>query len=209
MTKLSAIDIANYFLILIKREDGDSITHLKLQKLLYFAQKLSLGVSNKLLFSEEMMAWPYGPVTLSVYHEFKVFNNNAIPLPPEMDFDIYDQYTKNIVYKTHLKYGEHSASYLLNLSHEDSAWKKAYISTDRIIEYSVIAQDNKAVDVKTEIILSENDNKYLVEMEDEWRMNYDCGEPSEDITERLIEDLNLLDIKIQNKIRQLSLDKRW
>ena len=30
------------------------------------------------------------------------------------------------------------------------------------------------------------------DIEDEWWMNYDCGEPSEDVNERLIKDIRLL-----------------
>jgi len=37
-TNLTALDVANYLLILVDREAVDSINHLRLQKLLYFTQ---------------------------------------------------------------------------------------------------------------------------------------------------------------------------
>lgn len=72
-----AIDVAKYFLLLnqrlsdnIKKEDSDNrfeitpdvITHLKMQKLVYYAQGIHLCYTNKPLFDEEIQAWPHGPV---------------------------------------------------------------------------------------------------------------------------------------------------
>jgi uncharacterized phage-associated protein len=39
---LSCFDVANYFFVLVDREAGDTITQLKLQKLIYFAQGVML-----------------------------------------------------------------------------------------------------------------------------------------------------------------------
>jgi len=36
--KVSVNDVANYFLKILERDSGSSITHLKLQKLVYYAQ---------------------------------------------------------------------------------------------------------------------------------------------------------------------------
>ena len=99
--KLSTIDIANYLLVLVDRKAGDAITHLKLQKLLYFAQGISLALRGIRLFEGPLKAWEHGPVSSSVYSCYKVFEKNAIPPPPEMDFDIYDKDTKYLLYKVY------------------------------------------------------------------------------------------------------------
>lgn len=57
-----AEDIANYFinLSLEQKIDDDlpeGITHLKLQKILYFAQAAYLSLYDKPLFEEEIYAW--------------------------------------------------------------------------------------------------------------------------------------------------------
>ena len=47
------------------------ITNLKLQKLLYYVQAISLQVFEKLAFKEKIMAWSYGPVVNEVYQKYK------------------------------------------------------------------------------------------------------------------------------------------
>lgn len=53
-------------------------TNLRLQKQLYIAQVLSLGLRNKPLFSEELRAWKYGPVSPMVYNRLKIFGSHYI-----------------------------------------------------------------------------------------------------------------------------------
>ena len=51
--------------------DNKNITHLKLQKLLYFAQGLCLGKYGEKLYDEKIEAWRHGPVCPTVYQKFK------------------------------------------------------------------------------------------------------------------------------------------
>lgn len=193
MNKLSAIDIANYFLVLVNRKEGDAMTHLKLQKLLYFAQGTSLALNGILLFDEPLKAWPHGPVSSSVYSKYKVFENNSIPQPPEIDFDIYNNDIKYLIYKVYKEYGEHSASYLRNISHSHTAWKRAfYENADKIIDYSDVKLDFTKSNLILDLTISNSDRQIIDDVEDEWWMSYDCGEPSEDISEYLIEQMYLL-----------------
>lgn len=56
------------------------VTNLRLQKLLYIAQVLSLGLRDgKHLFNAEIHAWKYGPVVPEVYRRFKIFGASPIP----------------------------------------------------------------------------------------------------------------------------------
>src|SRR5258708_4115865 len=75
----SALDVANWFLAAMDRGAGDSITHLKLQKLVYYAQAWSLALRNKPLFDEDFVAWTHGPVVKSVWRRFKGYGLDAIP----------------------------------------------------------------------------------------------------------------------------------
>lgn len=193
MKKITALDIANYFLILLDRDEGDSITHLKLQKLIYFAQGISISLTDKLLFDEPMIALQHGPVSSSVYNIFKVFGNNTIPQPPEMDFDIYDHSVKNLIYKVYNIYGEHTASHLRNLSHEHSSWVKAFNTQERTINYKEVKNDfiknNHSIE---NLDVSGIDKQSIIDAEDRWWMSYDCGVPSENITERLVRNMELM-----------------
>ncbi|MCC8462499.1 MAG: hypothetical protein LN546_04970 [Rickettsia endosymbiont of Ecitomorpha arachnoides] len=49
---LSCFNVVQYFLILVDRELGDTITQLKLQKLIYFAQGSHLALFDEPLFKE-------------------------------------------------------------------------------------------------------------------------------------------------------------
>lgn len=93
MGKYSAKDIANWFLWKNKVEQLENeteyddkyevyegLSHLKLQKLLYFAQGLSLAINNEPLFSDKIYAWTHGPVVKEVYDKFKKYGRNDIEL---------------------------------------------------------------------------------------------------------------------------------
>lgn len=66
MPNLTAKDVANYFLAQVDEECGDSISNLKLQKLLYYTQGFHLAMTGKLLFDEPIVNWQHGPVVESL-----------------------------------------------------------------------------------------------------------------------------------------------
>lgn len=62
--------VADYF-IRLANEVGSSMTNLRLQKLVYYAQAWSLALRNKALFAEDFEAWVHGPVLRSLWDEHK------------------------------------------------------------------------------------------------------------------------------------------
>lgn len=92
----SALDIANWFVWYnqvqkmehTNEEDSydvyEGLTHLKIQKLLYFAEGVCLATFNKQLFKEKIYAWPHGPVVKDVYE--KLCENGS----KEIEFKITD-----------------------------------------------------------------------------------------------------------------------
>jgi uncharacterized phage-associated protein len=58
---MPACSVAKYFVSLVDEEAGDSISNLKLQKLLYYAQGAHLALHNTPLFPEAIEAWTRGP----------------------------------------------------------------------------------------------------------------------------------------------------
>lgn len=86
----SAKDIALWFLLKnnaeIKEHEAtndeyevyEGITHLKLQKLIYYAQGISLALHDKPLFYEKILAWTHGPVVREVYDEYCYNGRNVI-----------------------------------------------------------------------------------------------------------------------------------
>ena len=82
MTQLSAFDVSEYILKGFSTPDeGDIISNIKLQKLLYYAQGIHLVKHDKPLFKEKIHYHPYGPVVQEVYEKYRRHNGKAIPLP--------------------------------------------------------------------------------------------------------------------------------
>lgn len=84
MTKTSynPIDVANYIIWranLIQKQ----ITHVKLQKLIYYVVSKFAKDNNYLLINENIIKGQYGPIIKSVYHQFKLFGDQEITSPVE------------------------------------------------------------------------------------------------------------------------------
>ena len=65
-----AFDVAEYLLSKADATEND-MTHMKLQKLLYYCQGFSLVLLGHPLFPEVIEAWLHGPVVPVVYQAFK------------------------------------------------------------------------------------------------------------------------------------------
>ena len=119
----TALEVADWFRGAVDRGSGDSLTHLKLQKLVYYAQAWSLALLNRPLFEEELQAWAHGPVAISVWHAFKDHGWEALPAPEEMPE--FDDETTELLRDVHRSYGEHSAKKLEDLTHGEDPWLRA------------------------------------------------------------------------------------
>ncbi|MES2041447.1 MAG: type II toxin-antitoxin system antitoxin SocA domain-containing protein [Pseudomonadota bacterium] len=75
--RYSPKSIANYFLNLAAASN-QSISPMKLQKLVYYAHGWYAGYTSEPLIDEAVEAWQYGPVIPSLYHEFKRFGAGNI-----------------------------------------------------------------------------------------------------------------------------------
>jgi uncharacterized phage-associated protein len=124
---ISGHDIAKYFLVQTDEDAGDLISNLKLQKLLYYAQGFNLALYDEPLFPESIEAWTHGPVVPEVYHEYKDFGSNAIPIPSNVDFSKYDQQTRELLDEVYSVYGQFSAWKLRNMTHDEEPWKNATV----------------------------------------------------------------------------------
>jgi uncharacterized phage-associated protein len=122
----SVIDVANYILGISREtpedEEYDLISHMKLQKLVYFCQGFFLALYGRPLFSEPIEAWQHGPVCPTLYHLLK--NYGALPITPiiepeKIQLEEQEKYVINMVYDY---YGQYSASYLRKMTHREGPW---------------------------------------------------------------------------------------
>jgi len=115
-----ALDVAKWIVANIDREAGDSITHLKLQKLLYYVQAWSLTLHEEPMFDEDFQAWAHGPVVESVFHEYKQHQWDALP-PPDNVPKLKKADAQHVIDVLSL-YGNLSAKKLENMTHREDPW---------------------------------------------------------------------------------------
>lgn len=101
------------------------VDNLKLQKLMFYSQAVSLVQLGKVLFSDEIQAWPYGPVVPVIYHEYKTNGFAIINDELDSDFilDIDEMKSVDLVLGY---YGDMSGTQLINETHSEAPWIDAY-----------------------------------------------------------------------------------
>lgn len=118
----TALDVANWFLAATAKSAGDSITNLKLQKLVYYAQAYSLAFRGQPLFNESIEAWDHGPVAAPVYHRYKYCGRDPIPCDGVVigtEFDADEIEILDLVLQTQ---GHKSAWELRQQTHREKPW---------------------------------------------------------------------------------------
>ena len=122
---MKAMDVAKY-IVTKSTEIGYPVTNLKLQKLLYFTQGLSLSVFGKPAFNDEIEAWRYGPVVPSVYSTFSLYGALDISRKYD-DFQINDGDILSSALYVLIKFKETNAFELVDMTHEkDTPWYNIY-----------------------------------------------------------------------------------
>jgi len=126
-------DVANYILELSREdaEDGEYelISHMKLQKLVYFCQGFSLAFLDKPLFTEPIEAWEHGPVCPTLYHLLKGYGASPITSITDPQKIALDDNEKLLVKMVYDSYGQYSASKLRKITHEEGPWEKTRLSS--------------------------------------------------------------------------------
>ena len=133
-----AFDAAAYLLSKADIKEGDGMTHLKLQKLLYYCQGFALVLLKKPLFPNMIEAWPYGPVVVDVYHEFKCYEDGIIGNLGPGDMNALMDDEKSMIDDVYEVYGGYSASRLRSLTHSESPWIDAENKIDKTITHEAM-----------------------------------------------------------------------
>jgi len=116
-------DVANCFLKLDDTNDGEGISNLKLQKLVYYAQGFYCAIYDEPLFKDERMeAWTHGPVVPNLYHKYKEFGKNPIPSPKNFDESSLTENELEVIEEVFEVFGQFSAWKLRNMTHEEAPW---------------------------------------------------------------------------------------
>lgn len=114
-------------------ERGDTVSHKKLQKLLYYVEAWHLVNFDEPLLNEDFQAWVHGPVIPELYHQLKEFGfNNLVVIneeEPTVDKEIEAIIVKNaieqkveFIHSVLDTYGSLSSFELELLSHSEKPW---------------------------------------------------------------------------------------
>lgn len=157
MAHYPATTIANEFLR-HAAEDGESITHMKLQKLVYLAHGFYLAISGgDPLIKEKIRAWKYGPVINEMYAAFSKYGGEPVQKPYKtyavqdgkigfvaagLDDDDEDELANAVVHRVWSVYGNRSAIELSAMTHRPGSPYRTAVSQGRRVIPRQIILDN-------------------------------------------------------------------
>jgi uncharacterized phage-associated protein len=135
---MKAIELAHLITYLANKK-GDTVSHKKLQKLLYYVDGWHMVYFNFPIIDEDFEAWVHGPVIPSLYQELKEFGFNNIEITNGEDVSESIESQINSIIESNkihedqlelidtvmLKYGSLSSMELELLSHSEAPWLKA------------------------------------------------------------------------------------
>lgn len=130
------LDAARYLIFLSYGKNKNSLTPLKLQKILYLAQGWSYVWDNVAAFSDEFCAWQYGPVNERVYEAFKKYGRSEIPAE-EGASEVFDKSVAETLEAVWIEFGKMTAYDLVELTHRQKPWKVAYSQGIKITNRSI------------------------------------------------------------------------
>ena len=122
----TVMEVARYF-IAKGQINNIKITHLKIQKLVYYAQGLVLACTGDKLFNEEIQAWVYGPVCPALYQKLKQFASCSIHVanPEKVMLNNISDEKKNIIDEVWRIFGEYDEWKLVEFTHQEDPWLNA------------------------------------------------------------------------------------
>lgn len=132
--------VAEFFIQIANQSEDDQITNLKLNKLLYYAQGVHLARTGVPLFSEQISAWPLGPVVPSIYHRYKCCGKNPISMSDEVfDCSSFSEDELDAMLDVMREFGQYTGAKLVSLTHmQDTPWSVAHLAGKTTIESDAI-----------------------------------------------------------------------
>jgi len=137
----TSIAVANK-LLAIAESKGDTLTPLKLIKLVYLCHAWMLGIHGRHLLREPVEAWAFGPCVRELYRLVKDFRSGPVPSPLEVlnaEASFLDDKEKSLISDVYDKYAGFSGPQLSTLTHDaEGPWALTWAKYGR---NSVISND--------------------------------------------------------------------
>lgn len=120
--ELNIFNVSTFFLDIVDRDSGSTITPLKLQKILYYAQGYYLAMFDKPLFNEDFQAWAHGPVNPEIYEYYKKYGYGLIDSPEKDIVPEFEEVVVNFLYDIWNTFGIYDGKFLEELTHNEDPW---------------------------------------------------------------------------------------
>ncbi|MDC3414767.1 Panacea domain-containing protein [Terrihalobacillus insolitus] len=125
----SVFDVSKYFISLSIPGTDRAMTHLKLQKLVYYAHSwyVTLYDSLPLVEDDNIEAWIHGPVFPRLFREYKSRGYSEITFEEGLrgNIDNLDTEEQEIIDVIWDQYGAYSGKYLEEQTHQEGPWLNA------------------------------------------------------------------------------------
>ena len=129
LPQIGAVDLAKYILAV-----QGPMSHLKLQKLVYYVDAWHLVFHDRAIVPEDFKAWVHGPVCLSLWHaakDFSTLNGDITVKAARKDAIIKDMERRlskdqvALIRDVLKEYGNKPAHHLESLTHAELPWREA------------------------------------------------------------------------------------
>lgn len=131
----NVISVANELLRLASNSQGDLMTNLKLQKMLYYQQGFHLAYFGTPLFEEVIEAWKYGPVVPVAYRHYEHNGRNGIEPDKDLFLEFCNKEERNLFLRVYDIYSRYSAYGLMEMTHNESPWKDTPVGVGNVISH--------------------------------------------------------------------------
>jgi uncharacterized phage-associated protein len=129
----SALDVARYLVDLAAAEsEPDYLSHLRLQKLLYYVQGWSLALRHKPMFSSRIEAWAHGPVVRDLYPKFAGHGMKSLTPEDVGEAKSLTKEDRRFIAEVWEVYKDYSATSLRNMTHNEPPWIDARQGCDAV-----------------------------------------------------------------------------
>lgn len=121
-------DVANYIIQLANEQKDEDfnlsewITHLKLQKLLYFTQATFLSCLDRLAFANPIVAYKYWPVVEQIFQKYSPCGRDFLDVDKWWDENVLSEEDRKAIRRVWEIFWWYSSSRLVEMTHAHDPW---------------------------------------------------------------------------------------
>ena len=132
---MSSAFTVSKFILMYSHEKGQSMSVLRLQKVLYYVQAAFLINGRGPCFPEEIEAWDYGPTIPGMRNVFSVYGAGFIPVSGSMPPDAFgiSKEDQELIEQVVDRTAKYSTLQLVDFTKSQTPWITAYRKRKRTV----------------------------------------------------------------------------